>query len=522
MGGARRDGRTLAGGAAGAVLVAVALLVGLMPGLLGAAPVAAADTRTPLVSGWMPSWATPASVASVEGNPDLMGEASPFWYTARASGGSVALTSTLSTTTMASVLASLRTRGIPVLPSVADGSAARAMAGLLADPAARSRHVAQLVELTVANGYDGIELDYERFAFNDGRDTWATTRPNWVAFVTELGHALHRVGRKLALAVPVMYDGARSSTSGYWVYDYPAMAPVVDFLRIMTYDYSVARPGPIAPLAFQRRTLAYATSVFPASRIRLGIPAYGRLWTARRADGSRSITGTCPVSPKVPGTTSFTTAVATSYLTTIAGAPPVVAYDPVTGESRATFTKEYRGKDASGAEVSCLVDHVAWWMDAQGVAARMPLVAEFGLAGVAFWQLGGVDPASWAAMRAWAQGWTQPAPAPVAAPPGTQPPAVATKVTVRASTLAPKPRAKVTLKVRVAPKKQGIVVRRQMLVGDRWRTMATKRTGSKGRVTFTFRWPKAPTSNTYRVVTKATKSVPAGASAQFRITTRSG
>ncbi len=509
-------------------LVALALLVALVPGVVRAAPAVAGDPgRKPLVAGWLPSWATQASVASVAGNPDLMGEASPFWYTARASAGRVALTTTVSATTRASVLAALRGRGIPVLPSVADGSAARAMAGLLADPTARSQHVAQLVDLTVSNGYEGIELDYERFAFSDGRDTWAATRPRWVAFVTELGDALHAAGKLLALAVPVMYDGRRSSTSGYWVYDYAAMAPVVDSLRIMTYDYSVARPGPIAPLAFQRRTLAYATSVFPASRIRLGIPAYGRLWTARRPDGGAAIRGTCPVSPKVPGTTSFTAAAARTFLATRAGAAPVVTHDPVTGESRATFTVTYQGPDAAGRTVSCAVDHEAWWVDAQGVAARMPMVAEFGLAGVAFWHLGGIDAPSWPAMRSWARAWTAPPGAPLmAAPPA--PPVVAvppapparTTVTVRASTLAPEPRATVTLQVRVQPKRSGLVVRRQKLVGRTWHTMATQRTDSRGRVAFTFRWPKARTTFTYRVVTTATATTSSGTSERFTIATR--
>jgi hypothetical protein len=506
----------------GVSVAVLALLVALVPGLARPAPAAAEPGRSPLVAGWLPSWATPASIASVEANPDLMGEASPFWYTARAANGAVSLTATVDAATMASVLASLRGRGIPVVPSVADGSAARAMAALLADPGARARHVAQLVELAVANGYDGIELDYERFAFNDGRDTWPTTRPNWVAFVTELGNALHAAGRTLALAVPVIYDGNRSSSSGYWVYDYAGIAPVVDSLRIMTYDYSVSRPGPIAPLAFQRRALSYATSVFPAARIRLGIPAYGRLWTARRADGTPSVTGSCPTTPKVPGTTSFTTAVASSYLTGVAGAPPAMAFDPTTGEMRATFAKEYRGPDGKGGQTACVVDHVAWWVDAQGVGARMPLVAEFGLAGVAFWHLGGMDAASWASMRAWAQGWTAPVPPPIAGvpAPAPPPPAATAAVTVRPSTVAPKPRAKVTLKVKVAPKQRGILVRRQMLVGETWRTMASKRTDRRGRVTFTVRWPKKPVSNTYRIVTKATKTVGAGASEPFTITTR--
>jgi spore germination protein YaaH len=488
----------------------LALVAGLLGGVVQ--PAAADPSTRPLVTGWLPYWATSSATAAVEGNADLIGEASPFWYTAKASGSTVTVASSVGAETIAAVTASLRARGIAIIPSVADGSAARAMAGVLKDPAARAAHVAQLVDLVVANGYDGIELDYEKFAFSDGTSTWSETRPAWVAFVTDLGNALHAAGRKLALAVPPMYDGTRSSTSGYWVYDYAGVAPVVDSLRIMTYDYSVSRPGPIAPLSFLHRTMSYAVTAFPPARIRMGVPAYGRLWTARRADGSPSITGTCP-KDGVPGTTSFTSAAAITYLTTVAGGPPTVAFDPVAGESTARFAVQYNGAGADGAPTSCVVDHVAWWVDGQGMATRLPLVAQYGLAGVAAWQLGGVHQPSWDALRAYAQGWTPPQTA-------VPPTASTTKVSVKPSTTAPKKGKKVTLSVRVSPKKKSVVVKRQMLVNGKWKTMSTKRTNAKGRVTFTFRWPKKVTTNTYRVITTKKGSLPAGASAEFTLTTR--
>ena len=260
------------------------------------------------------------------------------------------------------------------------------------------------MELVTVNGFDGIELDYEKFAFSDGTSTWATTRPAWVAFVTELGTALHGAGKRLALAVPPMYDGTYTSSSGYWVYDYAGVAPVVDSLRIMTYDYSVSRPGPISPLSFIRRTLAYAVTAFPAARIRMGLPAYGRLWTARQGRRDAVDHGDVPDHggardhelhdrhgddlPDLGGRCRARRCATTTP----------------SGEMVATFAKEYAGLDADGKATSCVVDHEAWWVDSRGVAARMPLVTEYGVAGVAAWHLGGVDPDSWAAMRAFAAG----------------------------------------------------------------------------------------------------------------------
>ncbi len=590
------------------------LLIGLLaPALpVSGAPAQVAPTRG-LITGWLPHWAVTDALAAVEQNTDLIAEASPFAYTARASKGSTTISASMSSADIARVVASMRARGIAVIPSVADGSAARAMAAVLKDPEARRAHVGQLVDLVMANEFDGIELDYEKFAFSDGRSTWEATRPAWVAFVTELGAELHAAGRSLALAVPPIYDGNRSSASGYWVYDYAGVAPAVDSLRIMTYDYSVSRPGPISPIPFLHKSLAHAVTVFPAERIRMGLPAYGRLWTARRADGSLSITGTCPTSG-VPGTKSFTTDTALAYLTSVAGGTPALRYDEASGEMVATFRKKYTGKAKDGSTTSCTVDHEAWWVSATGVAARLPIIPQYGLAGIAAWHLGGVDSATWAALRGLP--FTDPAipPAPPAppAPPEESPTQVAVAVpsrvargegvtvaatvssaagvpegtpaklrartrgsrkwrtlakapidasgrvefavpalkrttywrvktptgdgrlagtgkgrtvvtyavAVRASTLQPAAGQKVKLKVRLYPKRKRVVVKRQMLVDGRWKTLARKRSRSKGRVTFSIRWPTTPVSNTYRVVTKAKHGYGAGSSATFTITTR--
>ncbi len=59
-----------------------------------------------------------------------------------------------------------------------------------------------------------------------------------------------------------------------------------------------------------------------------------------------------------------------------------------------------------------------------------------------------------------------------------------------------------------------------MLVRGSWKTMAKKRTTSKGKVTFTFRWPKDSVSRTYRVITKKKGSMPRGRSATFTLTPR--
>ena len=147
----------------------------------------------------------------------------------------------------------------------------------------------------MANGYDGIDLDYEVFAFSDGSSSWAATQPNWTAFVTELGAALKAQGKLLAVTIPPPCNtaGACGPQSGYWVYNIAGIAPAVDRIRIMAYDYHVNGIGPIAPMPWVRSIVQYSASVMDPAKLQIGVPTYGRAWT--RLDGKQPrLTGTCP------------------------------------------------------------------------------------------------------------------------------------------------------------------------------------------------------------------------------------
>jgi hypothetical protein len=253
-------------------------------------------------------------------------------------------------------------------------------------------------------------------------------------------------------------------------------------------------------------------TAFPADRIRMGVPAYGRVWTARTSSGEPSITGTCPVDG-VPGARSFTTATALSYLTSLAGEAPGLRYDEPTGEMVATFAKKYAGPDEDGNRTACVVDHEAWWVDARGVAARLPLVKEYGLAGVAIWHLGGVDADSWTVIQSVAAGQGVVTPTPPATLLTTP------KVRLKASTLRPSPNQRVKFRVRLKPATPKVKVKRQIRRDGAWRTVAVKRTNDRGRVRFTFRWLSYDASLKYRVVTKKRGSLGRGRSATIRLTT---
>ena len=290
-------GRRALAGAAGAV--AVVLASTLLP-----APALGATAPPPrrIVSGWLPYWSSASSTASVIANADLFTDVSPFWYSAHRSGTTSSVQQLVSSASKSSVLPQLKAAGVRVLPTITDGMAAHAMAATIATGPTRTAFVNQIVSLVVSNGYDGIDLDFEGFAFNDGRSTWATTRPAWVAFVRQLGAGLHARGKLLSVTTGYM----SSPTTGYWVYDWAGIAPAIDRLRVMTYDYHVAAAGPIAPYSWVDSVARFAASQVASGKVQIGVASYGRDW--RTATSYAGVVSTCPTSGPVGASAAQTQA----------------------------------------------------------------------------------------------------------------------------------------------------------------------------------------------------------------------
>ena len=198
---------------------------------------------------WAPYWTLETTLTELPTRITSMREVSPFWYGATGA-ETITIDPEASVEQTEEFLEIARDSNVAIVPSIRDLMEAGGMAAVLADPATRATHVDTIVEFADDGDFDGIDLDYEQFAFADGRDTWQATRPNWVAFVTELADRLHADGRTLTVSIPPLYDADETADTGFWVYDHGAIAEVVDRIRIMAYDYSTGEPGPIAPLAW--------------------------------------------------------------------------------------------------------------------------------------------------------------------------------------------------------------------------------------------------------------------------------
>jgi spore germination protein YaaH len=381
--------------------------------------------QTHFVGGWLP-WFASSRTAELNtitspGAAPLFNEVSLFWYGAHGAGAPLSidvLGGASSPAALADSAARLHNAGILVIPTIADGTSAGVMRGVLADPTARAAHEDQIVNLVVANGYDGIDLDYEVFAFGDhiGSQAVGADADNWVAFITELGTKLHAQSKRLTVTIPPTYEtpGPGSPiTHGYPFYNQLRIAPAVDSIRLMMYDWSVGSAGPISPMFWVDAAIAYSSARVPLAKMQLGIPAYGREWRTQKYP-----TEFCPAG--AAGRSSLTMKVASGLVANHPDAisvrddtydemtvtwddvvtgpavpvnPPVVPTPtPVVGSVNSpggvgTLQPAQRLTPPSSI-VSCTVHHVAWFPDAASLQNRAQHAMTAGWRGIFIWALG--------------------------------------------------------------------------------------------------------------------------------------
>ncbi len=322
-------------------------------------------------------------------NKDLMKEVMPFWFSLKSP--TVIRDDYVSgnpSWPMADTVCLMRRAGLQIIPTMTDGTAKLVLSQYLSNAATRTTIVSTIVDLVVKNNFDGIDLDYEGFAFVDGNTSWSKTAPRWVALVKELSVALHAKNKLLSVSTPYLYD-PKEKQKGYFVYAWSDIASSIDRLRIMTYDYSVAKPGPMGPLSWTEKTIQYAISIMSASKVYVGLPGYGRDWIT-------SVNGKCPTSAP-PGLIGGAKAATfkmnyTAAKAAIDGAIPT--YNEQFGEATYNYTQTYNGLSATGASTVCTVNRTVWYQNARSFAARMALVGKYRLGGAAMWTLGMEDVAA--------------------------------------------------------------------------------------------------------------------------------
>ena len=256
------------------------------------------------------------------------------------------------------VLGAARQAGLPVMALLYNQDFSRQVAsGLLRNRTQQKQVIKRLVEISRQDKLLGFQLDFENI---DPDDINLYSR-----FVHEAAKEFHHDGRLLSVAVvPRFID----SQPGQWSagYDYAALGHATDFVTLMAYDnYSrLGRPGPIAGYDWVVNAIEYARRRVPQDKLLLGIPLYGREWTA---EGRGFQAHTLPF----PQTQALLER---------------LSLKPQWDEKRRSPWFEYR--------INGIVRHV-WYENARSVQEKLKLVDQFHLRGFAAWRLGMEDPRIW-------------------------------------------------------------------------------------------------------------------------------
>jgi spore germination protein YaaH len=383
------------------IFLAILLLV--IP--LAQAEIARADNPPrKILTGWLPYYSMKTYLPAVLANADLIREIMPFWYTLRYDSKTKrpvvvdVYTTANPSVPIATPLVALRNAGMTIIPTITDGTSEMVLANLISKPITRKQVVDAIMTMVASQNYDGVDLDFEGFAFIDSPSTWKATAPNWVLFIKELSVALRAQNKLLSVTTPYVFNPAEKQ-KGYFVYAWADVAPFIDRLRIMTYDYSTSRPGPIGPIEWVEKTVKYAISIMPASKVYLGLPGYGKDWVTK-------VEGICPanlskvITPKAKAGTFLMRDAAN--IAAIYGAVPI--YNEKFAEVTFSYKREYTGQTSSGLSTTCTASRTAWHQNAQSFSERAKLIAKYQLGGAAQWVIGQEEPLAMVAIREVARG----------------------------------------------------------------------------------------------------------------------
>ncbi|MCG5252956.1 glycosyl hydrolase family 18 protein [Brevibacillus agri] len=230
----------------------------------------------------------------------------------------------------------------------------------------RDKLIAQLIHYSHLYDLDGINIDFENVYYED--------KERLVQFVRELTPYLHQQGLTVSIDVTIKSNARTWSM----FLDRKALAQVVDYMAVMTYDEHWAaspKAGSVASLPWVEAGLQGVLEEVPNEKLLLGVPFYTRLWTeAKQADG------TIKVSSKALSMPRAQEWVQERKLT------------PVLDEASGQQYVEYR--DPKDGNV-----YKMWLEDVSSMKKRIELVKKYDLAGVASWRRGFEEPEIWPAIE---------------------------------------------------------------------------------------------------------------------------
>jgi cellulose synthase/poly-beta-1,6-N-acetylglucosamine synthase-like glycosyltransferase/peptidoglycan/xylan/chitin deacetylase (PgdA/CDA1 family)/spore germination protein YaaH len=272
----------------------------------------------------------------------------PQWVALNGSAGDVRVTAD----PQAEAILAKAPHPVSVLPLVhnahddlSDGPLADRM---LADPAARARLIANLVDLANRRGYAGYVFDFENLS--------APSIAAYPAFLRQAQAALKPLGREIWVSAPV----------GDPAWPLVRLQQSADAIVLMAYDqhYGTGDPGPAAGQDWFEARLAESMKGLDPAHTVVALGAYGYDWTQGAKTSADAV--------------GFYDATQTAH-----DADAKVDLD------EASLNPTFDYQDDSGA------DHSVWFLDAATLFNQIRTADSYRPMGYALWRMGAEDPSVW-------------------------------------------------------------------------------------------------------------------------------
>lgn len=262
----------------------------------------------------------------------------PTWYSVTDSSGS------MSCYASAGLVNKMHQRGTDVWALVSDFDTNVDFAALYSSKKARTNMVNTLINDAEKYGFDGINLDFENIKSAYAKD--------YLQFVRELSIACERKGLVLSTDnyKPEAYNRC---------YNLKEQSRFVDYVIVMAYDehYAGTDAGSVASLPFVKEAVEATVQLVGKKHVIAGIPFYTRIWTT--TDGN----------------------------TTSRAVGMQAAVDQLNSDGQVALWNDDCGQYVASYTVGNSTRQI-WFEEEKSIEAKMQVIQENNVAGVAGWKLG--------------------------------------------------------------------------------------------------------------------------------------
>lgn len=230
---------------------------------------------------------------------------------------------------------------------------------LLRDPVARGALIENLAQTIAAQGFAGVDIDFEYIPSEDAAA--------YADFVRAVRARLEPSGLTVMVALAPKTSADQPGLL-YESHDYAALGAAANDVLLMTYEwgYALSEPMAVAPINKVEQVVRFAVSQIPPEKIFMGIPNYGYDWTLPYIKGqsrARSLGNVQAVEQAVQ-----------------VGAP--IRFD---AEAQSPHYNYWRER----------AEHEVWFEDARSIQAKLALAGEYRLRGVSVWNIMRYFPQLW-------------------------------------------------------------------------------------------------------------------------------